>query len=229
MGCVLHPSGLSTVTGTSSKPSCGLRPRLRGWRGALGSSCSPRTGYRIRRSQADAVFTSDGDCVARPVRRTRHRRPVGPASLRSPSHARSCRDRHRQFGPLPKKLRVTRWSPRLLVDHLGIIVYAVANAWREYGVQPWRAEMFEFPLPGTASQGPRRRQSVPESTRERDRVVPCMKVADPGTRPQPADASDAAGFGRAAYPGLQAPRHHFAVRRTRHRHRQDHRLLSALF
>lgn len=46
--------------------------------------------------------------------------------------------------PPPKKLGVTHWSSRLLADHLGISFYAVANAWREYGVQPWRAETFKY-------------------------------------------------------------------------------------
>jgi hypothetical protein len=31
-----------------------------------------------------------------------------------------------------------------LADNLGISYSAVAKAWREYGVQPWRAETFKF-------------------------------------------------------------------------------------
>ena len=46
--------------------------------------------------------------------------------------------------PPPPKLGVTHWSSRLLADHLGISFSAVAKAWREYGVQPWRAETFKF-------------------------------------------------------------------------------------
>src|ERR1700677_273335 len=46
--------------------------------------------------------------------------------------------------PPPPKLAVTHWSSRLLADHLGISFSAVAKAWREYGIQPWRAETFKF-------------------------------------------------------------------------------------
>jgi transposase len=44
----------------------------------------------------------------------------------------------------PKKLAVTHWSSRLLASHLGIGNATVARAWRDYGVQPWRAETFKF-------------------------------------------------------------------------------------
>ena len=46
--------------------------------------------------------------------------------------------------PPPKKLGVTHWSTRLLAARLGIGDATVARAWREYGVQPWRAETFKF-------------------------------------------------------------------------------------
>ena len=46
--------------------------------------------------------------------------------------------------PPPKKYGVTHWSSRLLGRHLGIGDATVARAWREYGVQPWRAETFTF-------------------------------------------------------------------------------------
>jgi transposase len=46
--------------------------------------------------------------------------------------------------PPPAKLGVTHWSSRLLGKHLGISFSAVAKAWREYGVQPWRSETFKF-------------------------------------------------------------------------------------
>jgi transposase len=44
----------------------------------------------------------------------------------------------------PKKFAVTHWSSRLLASHLGIGNATVARAWRDYGVQPWRAETFKF-------------------------------------------------------------------------------------
>ena len=46
--------------------------------------------------------------------------------------------------PPPRRLGVTHWSTRLLARHLGISDATVAKAWREYRVQPWRAESFRF-------------------------------------------------------------------------------------
>jgi transposase len=46
--------------------------------------------------------------------------------------------------PPPNKLGVTHWSSRLLADKLKIGNATVARAWRDYGVQPWRAETFKF-------------------------------------------------------------------------------------
>jgi transposase len=46
--------------------------------------------------------------------------------------------------PPPAKFAVTHWSSRLLAKHLKISFSAVAKAWREYGIQPWRTETFKF-------------------------------------------------------------------------------------
>jgi transposase len=46
--------------------------------------------------------------------------------------------------PPPRKYGVTHWSSRLLARHLRIGDATVARAWREYGVQPWRACSFRF-------------------------------------------------------------------------------------
>jgi transposase len=46
--------------------------------------------------------------------------------------------------PPPKSLGVTHWSTRLLARKLRLGDATVARAWREYGVQPWRAETFKF-------------------------------------------------------------------------------------
>jgi transposase len=46
--------------------------------------------------------------------------------------------------PPPRNLGVTHWSSRLLARRLGIDNTTVARAWRDYGVQPWRAETFKF-------------------------------------------------------------------------------------
>jgi len=48
------------------------------------------------------------------------------------------------LAPPPAKLGVTHWSSRLLAKHLKISFSAVAKAWREYGIQPWRSETFKF-------------------------------------------------------------------------------------
>src|SRR6266487_3321614 len=46
--------------------------------------------------------------------------------------------------PPPKRLGVTHWSSRLLAAGLGVSNVKVARVWREYGLQPWRAESFKF-------------------------------------------------------------------------------------
>ncbi len=46
--------------------------------------------------------------------------------------------------PPPKKLGVTHWSTRLLATRLGISAFTVAEAWRDYGIKPWRSESFRF-------------------------------------------------------------------------------------
>jgi transposase len=44
----------------------------------------------------------------------------------------------------PQRLGVTHWSSRLLAAELGLSNVKVAKVWREYGLQPWRAESFKF-------------------------------------------------------------------------------------
>ena len=44
----------------------------------------------------------------------------------------------------PKRLGVTHWSSRLLAAELGLSNVKVADVWREWGLQPWRAESFKF-------------------------------------------------------------------------------------
>ena len=43
-----------------------------------------------------------------------------------------------------ERLGVTHWSSRLLAAELGISNVKVADVWREWGLQPWRAESFKF-------------------------------------------------------------------------------------
>jgi transposase len=64
-----------------------------------------------------------------------------PGRPRSIDHARIVTA---TLKPPPKRLGVTHWSTRLLARHLGISDATVAKAWREYRVQPWRAESFRF-------------------------------------------------------------------------------------
>jgi transposase len=50
----------------------------------------------------------------------------------------------RTLEPPPERLGVTHWSSRLLAAELGLSNVKVADVWREYGLQPWRAESFKF-------------------------------------------------------------------------------------
>jgi transposase len=50
----------------------------------------------------------------------------------------------RTLEPPPQHLGVTHWSSRLLAAELGLSNVKVAKVWREYGLQPWRAESFKF-------------------------------------------------------------------------------------
>jgi transposase len=46
--------------------------------------------------------------------------------------------------PPPKRLGVTHWSSRLLAAELGVSHVTIAQAWRDYGVRPWKADTFKF-------------------------------------------------------------------------------------
>jgi transposase len=46
--------------------------------------------------------------------------------------------------PPPARLGVTHWSSRLLAAELGLSNVKVAKVWREWGLQPWRADSFKF-------------------------------------------------------------------------------------
>src|SRR5205809_6533867 len=50
----------------------------------------------------------------------------------------------RTLEPPPRRLGVTHWSSRLLAADLGVSNVKVADVWREWGLQPWRAESFKF-------------------------------------------------------------------------------------
>jgi transposase len=57
------------------------------------------------------------------------------------------------LNPPPPRLGITHWSTRLLAGELGVSRGTVARIWREYGLQPWRAETFSSPP--TQSWSPR--------------------------------------------------------------------------
>ena len=46
--------------------------------------------------------------------------------------------------PPPASLGVTHWSSRLLAKRLGTSHVTIAEAWKRYGVKPWKAETFKF-------------------------------------------------------------------------------------
>src|SRR3954452_25065760 len=46
--------------------------------------------------------------------------------------------------PPPKSLGVTHWSSRLLASRLGGSHVTIAQAWKQFGVKPWKAETFKF-------------------------------------------------------------------------------------
>jgi len=137
----------------------GLRDGDRDRLSALVRSSTVRAGLaqraRIVLLAADGVANTEIASrvgVSRPTVnqwRTRYRRS-GMAGLGD--EPRSGRPRvidHREIvaatlKPPPKKLGVTHWSSRLLAARLKIGNATVARAWRDYGVQPWRAETFKF-------------------------------------------------------------------------------------
>jgi transposase len=83
-------------------------------------------GWRDRYLRAGRAGLSDRPRPGRP-RTVDHRRIIAE-TLRPP----------------PKKLGVTHWSSRLLAARLKVSNTTIARAWRDYGVQPWRAETFKF-------------------------------------------------------------------------------------
>jgi transposase len=92
----------------------------------LGVSKPTVTSWRDRYRDGGLAALDDRPRSGRP--RTLDHREIVAATLKSP----------------PAKLGVTHWSSRLLARHLKIGDATVARAWREYGIQPWRAETFKF-------------------------------------------------------------------------------------
>ena len=147
--CLPPPRFLSLLT---TWPSCadGLGPASCPpcWRNEPGSCCWPPTAPPTPRSPSGSGSrgrpsspAAAGMCAAAwtgcptgPGRAGR-RPSVGPAAPRS------CQV---TLNPPPARLGITHWSTRLLARELGVSRDTVARIWREYGVQPWRAETFKF-------------------------------------------------------------------------------------
>ena len=128
--------------------------------------------------------------------------------------------------PPPARLGVTHWSSRLLAKRLGTSHVTIAEAWKRYGVKPWKAETFKFStdpeLEAKVSDVIGLYLAPPENA-----IVLCVdeKVPDPGVEPDPEDLADAARPRRAAHPRLRPARHHHLVRRAGDRDREGHRAL----
>jgi hypothetical protein len=71
--------------------------------------------------------------------------PTGPGQAGRQTVRRTHRAEILQvtLNPPPARLGITHWSTRLLARELGVSRNTVARIWREYGVQPWRAETFK--------------------------------------------------------------------------------------
>src|SRR3954451_14220746 len=46
--------------------------------------------------------------------------------------------------PPPRSLGVTHWSSRVLAARLKVSQVTIAQAWRDFGIKPWKAETFKF-------------------------------------------------------------------------------------
>ena len=104
----------------------------------VGVSLPAVTSWRARHREGGIGGLDDAPRSGRP-RHIDHRDVVA-ATLKAP----------------PKRYGGTHWSSRLLARHLKIGDATVAQAWREYGIQPWRSETFRFPPtpPGSLGRGP---------------------------------------------------------------------------
>ena len=115
--------------------------------------------------------------------------------------------------PPPRRLGVTHWSSRLLAAELGISNVKVADVWREWGLQPWRAESFKFPADPQLEA--KVRDVIGLYLNPPDKaVVLCVdrETPDPGAGTQGAGAARAARRPGKAQPRLRPARHHRAVR-----------------
>jgi transposase len=82
--------------------------------------------WRSRYGEAGITGLADEDRPGRP--RTVDPRRIVTATLTPP----------------PARLGVTHWSSRLLAAELKVNHVTISQAWRQFGVRPWKAETFKF-------------------------------------------------------------------------------------
>jgi hypothetical protein len=116
---------------------------------AAGSHPAPgrRGSHQHRDRRAGRRLAADGHYLARPVCPPRAGRIARPAPAGTTPEGRSRppgRDLSVTLNPAPPRLGITHWSTRFLARELGVSRDTIARIWREYGIQPWRAETFTF-------------------------------------------------------------------------------------
>ena len=133
--------------------------------------------------------------------------------------------------PPPERLGVTHWSSRLLAAELGVSNVKIADVWREWGLQPWRAESFKFST--DRPWRPRSATSPGSTSIRRTRLWCCAWMKNPrrrrwnGPRRCCRCAPGSRKSAAMTTSGTAPPQHHHAVRRAGSRDRAgDRRLLS---
>ena len=195
-------------------------------RSGPGSCCWPRTGCRTPRSP------SEGRGVSRPTViswRARYEQSGMAGSGRSAAsgsrRGRSTTARsYRDVDAAAEEARGHALVDPAAGAAVGDQQHTVAQAWRDYGVKPWRSETFKFStdpeLVAKVTDIVGLYLAPPENA-----IVLCVdeKSQIQALDRTAADAADAARAGRAPDPRLRPARHHDPVRRAGDRHRQGHR------
>jgi transposase len=82
--------------------------------------------------------------MADPVCRARAAWASRGETVRPEAVDRSASDRGGDVAAAAGKPGVTHWSSRLLANRLGTSHVTITEAWKRYGVKPWKAETFRF-------------------------------------------------------------------------------------
>jgi hypothetical protein len=176
----------------------------------------------VQRGRAEQA---DGDC------RKRRCAAEGVGGLEDrpkpgkPADHRSCGDRAAEPGAAAAAPGVTRWSSRLLAAELGLSNVKIVKVWREYGLQPWRAETFKFSTDPQLEAKVRDAIGLYFNPPDRPWCAALMKAPGAGAGAGCAGAAAPAWDAREAQPGLHSARHHHTVRRSRRDYREGHRRL----